>query len=57
VGALVSATFVNLASFEDLRTQILLKRNPLMLMLELGLGILDDANVRAAAIVLRGGHR
>ncbi|MBL8529772.1 MAG: Eco57I restriction-modification methylase domain-containing protein [Burkholderiales bacterium] len=57
VGALVSATFTNLASFEDLRAQILLKRNPLLLMLELGLGILDDANVRAAAIVIRGGHR
>lgn len=57
VGALVSATFTNLASFEDLRAQILLKRNPLLLMIELGLGILDDANVRAAAIVLRGGDR
>ncbi|MER2518489.1 MAG: Eco57I restriction-modification methylase domain-containing protein [Candidatus Accumulibacter phosphatis] len=57
VGALVSATFTNLASFENLRAQILLKRNPLLLMLELGLGILDDANVRAAAIVLRGGYR
>ena len=57
VGALVSATFTNLTSFEDLRAQILLKRNPLLLMLELGLGILDDANVRAAAIVLRGGNR
>ena len=57
VGALVSGTFVNLSSFEDLRSKILLKRNPLVLMLELGLGILDDANVRAAALVIRGDAR
>ena len=55
VGALVSATFVNLTSFAKLRTEILLKRNPLMVMLDLGFGILDDATVEAAAIVLRGG--
>ena len=54
VGALVSSSFVNLSSFEGLRSKILLKRNPLLLMLDLGLGILDDANVRAAALVLRG---
>ena len=53
VGALVSGTFVNLSSFEGLRKRILLKRNPCILMLDLGLGILDDANVRAAALVLR----
>lgn len=57
VGALVSGTFLNLSSFEDLREKILLKRNPLVLLLELGLGILDDANVRAAALVVRGGPR
>ena len=57
VGALVSATFVNLKSFEKLRTEILLKRNPLVTMLDLGFGILDDATVEAAAIVLRGGVR
>ena len=57
VGALVSATFVNLKSFEKLRTEILLKRNPLIAMLDLGFGILDDATVEAAAIILRGGHR
>ena len=57
VGALVSATFVNLKSFEKLRTQILLKRNALVTMLDLGFGILDDATVEAAAIVLRGGAR
>ncbi len=57
IGALVSATFVNLTSFEKLRTEILLKRNPLITMLDLGFGILDDATVEAAAIVLRGGVR
>ncbi len=55
VGALVSSTFTKLKSFERLRTEILLKRNPLILMFELGLDILDDANVSAAAISLRGG--
>ena len=54
VGALVSATFVNLKTFEKLRTEILLKRNPLIAMLDLGFGILDDATVEAAAVVLRG---
>ncbi len=54
IGALVSATFVNLKSFEKLRTEILLKRNPLLVMLDLGYGILDDATVEAAAIVLKG---
>lgn len=57
VGALVSATFVNLKSFEKLRTEILLKRNPLVAMLDLGYGILDDATVESAAMVLRGGVR
>ena len=57
VGALVSATFVNLKSFERLRTEILLKRNALVAMLDLGYGILDDATVETAAIVLRGGGR
>jgi tRNA1(Val) A37 N6-methylase TrmN6 len=57
IGALVSATFVNLTSFEKLRTEILLKRNPLITMLDLGFGILDDATVEAAAIVLRGAGR
>lgn len=57
VGALVSATFVNLTTFEKLRTEILLKRNPLITMLDLGFGILDDATVEAAAIVIRGGIR
>jgi hypothetical protein len=56
VGALVSSTFVNLKTFEKLRTEFLLKRNPLILMLDLGFGILDDATVEAAAIVLKGGR-
>ena len=55
VGALVSSTFVNLKTFEKLRTEILLKRNPLLVMLDLGYGILDDATVEAAALVLKGG--
>ena len=54
---MVSATFVNLTTFEKLRTEILLKRNPLILMLDLGFGILDDATVEAAAVVLHGGVR
>ncbi len=57
IGALVSSTFVNLKDFEKLRTEILLKRNPMILMLDLGFGILDDATVEAAAIVLKGGTR
>ena len=57
VGALVSSTFVNLRSFERLRKEVLLKRNALVTMLDLGFGILDDATVEAAAIVLRGGIR
>jgi hypothetical protein len=54
VGALVSSTFMNLKTFEKLRTEILLKRNPLIVLLDLGFGILDDATVEAAAFVLRG---
>ena len=50
----MSSTFTDLKSFAKLRTEILLKRNPLIMMLDLGLGILDDANVQTAAIVLRG---
>lgn len=55
VGALVSSTFVNLTTFEKLRTELLLTRNPLLVMLDLGYGILDDATVEAAALVLKGG--
>lgn len=54
LGAIVSRTFVNLSSFEKLRTHILLKRNPLVTMLDLGFGILDGATVETAALVVRG---
>jgi len=54
VGALVSSTFKTNVSHEKLRTEILLKRNPLVIMLDLGFGILDGATVESAAIVLRG---
>lgn len=57
VGALVSRTFVAQVSARRLREEILLKRNPIMVMLDLGFGILDDATVEAAALVLRGGER
>ena len=57
VGALLSRTFVAQVSAQKLREQILLKRNPLILMLDLGPGILDDATVETAAIVLQGGAR
>jgi hypothetical protein len=52
-----SATFVAQVSAEKLRTEILLKRNPLILVLDLGSGILDDAAVEAGALVVRGGVR
>ena len=55
VGALVSSTFTRLKSFAKLRTEILLKRNPLILMLDLGPDTLDDAKVQAAAVALQGG--
>ena len=42
---------------EKLRTEILLKRNPLGVMLDLGFGILDDATGEAAARVIHGGVR
>jgi hypothetical protein len=53
VGALVSRTFVTHTTHERLRTEILLKRNPLIVLLDLGEGILE-ATVQTAAIVLRG---
>lgn len=55
VGALVSRTFKTNVTLEDLREQILLKRNPLVVMLDLGSDILDDATVEAAALVVHGG--
>jgi hypothetical protein len=53
IGALVSRTFVTNTTHERLRTEILLKRNPLIVLLDLGQGILE-ATVQTAAIVLRG---
>ena len=55
VGALVSSSFKTNTTFQKLRTEILLKRNPLLLMLDLGSGILDDAMVETAALVVKGG--
>jgi hypothetical protein len=57
VGAVVSRTFKTHVTFEKLRTDILLKRNPIVIMLDLGYGILDDATVEAAVLVLHGGVR
>lgn len=53
VGALVSSTFVTNKSHEKLRTEILLKRNPLIVLLDLGEGILE-ATVQTAALALKG---
>ena len=53
VAALVSRTFVTHTSHERLRTEILLKRNPIVVLLDLGEGILE-ATVHTAALVLRG---
>jgi hypothetical protein len=55
IGALVSSTFKTNVGHSKFRTQILLKRNPLVSMLDLGFGILDGATVEAAALILRGG--
>jgi hypothetical protein len=54
IGALVSSTFKTNKGHAKFRTEILLKRNPLVCMLDLGFGILDGATVEAAALVLRG---
>ncbi len=53
VGALVSSTFITNRSHEKLRTEILLKKNPLIVLLDLGEGILE-ATVKTAALVLKG---
>lgn len=54
IGALVSSTFKTNKGHAKFRTEILLKRNPIVCMLDLGFGILDGATVEAAALVLRG---
>jgi 23S rRNA G2445 N2-methylase RlmL len=56
IGALVSRTFVAQVSARNLREEILLKRNPLIVFLDLGPGILE-ATVETAAIVMKGSAR
>jgi hypothetical protein len=55
VGALVPSSFKANSRFERFRREIILKRNPLVLMIDLGMAILDDATNETAAIVIRGG--
>lgn len=55
VGALVPSSFKANSRFERFRREILLRRNPLVLMLDLGTAILDDATNETAAIVIHGG--
>ena len=55
VGALVPSSFKANTRFQRFREEVLLKRNPLFLMLDLGQAILDDATNETAAIVLKGG--
>jgi len=55
IGALIPSTFKTNKTFEKLRYEILLARNPILIMLDVGPGILDDATVETAAVVIRGG--
>ena len=57
VGALVPSSFKANKRFQPFREHLLLKRTPLLVMLDLGQGILDDAANETAAIVLKGGNR
>ena len=50
VGAITSRSFLSLSSFEPLRS-ILIDESPLRLAVECGLGVLDDATVRACFYV------
>ncbi len=52
VGALTSRTFLYLSSFASLRTEILLAKSGPVALLDLGLGVLDDATVETAGTVL-----
>ena len=54
VGMLVSRSFMHMTSFEDVRTQLLLEESRPELILDLGRGILDRADVRVCAAVVRG---
>lgn len=58
VGALIPRNFVakTRKGMEEFRSRILLQSNPMLIMLDLGSGILDDATVEAAGIVLQGGE-
>jgi len=53
VGMLVSRSFMHLTSFEEVRTQLLLQESRPELVLDLGRGILDRADVRVCASVVR----
>ena len=55
VAALVPSSFKANSTFQRFRQEILLKRNPLIVMLELGQAILDDATNETSGIVLHGG--
>jgi len=53
LGAFVSRTFLFESRFEKFRREVLLGRSSLSCLAEIGLGALDDATVRPAALVLR----
>ena len=55
VAALVPSSFKANSKFQRFRQEILLKRNPLIVMLEFGQAILDDATNETSGIVLHGG--
>ena len=55
VAALVPSSFKANLRFQPFRQEILLKRNPLIVMLDLGQAILDDAINETSGIVLHGG--
>ena len=55
VAALVPSSFKANSRFQSFRKEILLKRNPLIVMLDLGQAILDDATNETSGIVLLGG--
>ena len=55
VAALVPSSFKANSRFQPFRQEILLKRNPLIVMLDLGQAVLDDAINETAGIVLHGG--
>ena len=54
VGALTSRTFLHLRTFVNLRRHLLAEDGGLVTLIELGIGVLDDATVRPSAYVLKG---